>query len=197
MIYKSKYSEILLNLLIPFLSILIILKVFYLDPVIVVYNKNIHSIALLAILFAGYDILRTVIASFQEIVIENNRIVVTNTLLKKVRELNFADIRFIKIKEGNTLMFSKIIEIQSNLQKENIMILKLTPANLFEVFGHLFSYIDKNFVDQKSADFVNKVKQQNGIMKFLTFYKTKIIIGISLCVFIYMFYFTDLPLSLK
>lgn len=197
MVYKSKFPEILLNVLMPFLSILVILKGFYLDPIIVVPNKNIHTIALLAVLLAGYDIIRSVIAAFQEVKMEDNRLVVTNSILKKVTVLNFSEISFLKIKEGNSLMFSKIIEIKSNHQKDKTLILKLTPANLCVLFGHLSSILDNSLIDQKSTDFVNKVKHQRGIMKFLSYHKTKIIMFIFLCVFIYVFYFADLPANLQ
>jgi hypothetical protein len=185
MVIKVKYPELLLNVLIPFVVIIIILKFIYIDPIVSV-NYMLHFLAISAILRAAYSIIKNTIFVFQEIRIDNDSFVISNSLQKKETKINLDRISLVRIKKdtSKTLNFFNVIEIASRDTEENTITLSLSPSMMCDLFNCLSNSLKGNIIDQKSADFVDKINSQTGLIKQIMFYKSRIILLLGLCVFL-------------
>ncbi len=188
MIFKYKIPEILLNIIIPFLSIIFIIKFLYIDFLYITENKFIHIFVLFALIQAGYFIVKNILLAFLTITIEDKSIIIRNALTKENKSINFENIILLKVKKAGFSKPFDSVDIVYFDPKEKTITIKLPPSTLYQMYILLSSKIDNIHIDKKSLDYVNKMSKYVGIDKIIRIYSSHIflLLFILLCVFIYI-----------
>lgn len=189
MIYKNKLSGKLINIAILLICLSFIYYVLYFEKTIMTKNYIAYAILLFSTFEGIQIIIKNFLLIFQSISLQYKELIITSSLTKRTTSIRYEDIKLLKIIKPEVKKPFEKIEIHYIDLKNKEKSLKISQSFLFEIFMHISTRINKDYIDQKSYDYVNQKIQLKGIQKILSDYKMYIIgLCIIICYFIVSLY---------